>query len=164
MKTRNRGATVPPATFVLQRFLPYVLSVAASRVSVAFAAMVDDEFGISLPDWRVLSHVSANREVSVKTIAAHTSMDKPSVSRSVARLVAAGLISRTNNPDDQRLVVLTLTARGSELYGRIVPRMLALERELKREFGARRYAEVRDALVELTSAARQVRGNRNAGA
>ena len=39
--------------FDLNAFLPYRINAAASRISRAFAEKYRDEFGISIPEWRV---------------------------------------------------------------------------------------------------------------
>src|SRR5438067_11197368 len=40
--------------FKLEEFLPYQLSVTANNVSRLFAKKYDEEYGLSIPEWRVL--------------------------------------------------------------------------------------------------------------
>ena len=56
--------------FDLDAFLPYQLAVAATRVSRAFAERYRAEFGLSIPEWRVLAHLSRSGAVSVREIEA----------------------------------------------------------------------------------------------
>ena len=44
-------------SFDLDGFLPYRLSVAASRISRRFAALYGAEAGLSIPEWRVVVSV-----------------------------------------------------------------------------------------------------------
>ena len=44
-----------PSSFNLETFLPYRLSVTTNRVSRAFAAQYEQEFGISIPEWRAIA-------------------------------------------------------------------------------------------------------------
>ena len=44
--------------FRLELFLPYRLSVLANRLSREFARRYQDEFGLSIPEWRVIAAVS----------------------------------------------------------------------------------------------------------
>lgn len=114
----------------LERFLPYRLSVVTNLVSRAFAQRYETAFGLTIPEWRVVAVLGRYAPASSQEISRRTAMDKAKVSRAVARLVASGLVSRTENPDDHRQNVLTLTARGQSTYREIVPLARAIERDL----------------------------------
>ncbi len=107
--------------FDLAAFLPYQLAVAAARVSRGFADRYRAEFGLSIPEWRVLAHLAHSDSVSVREIHARVDMDKSKVSRAAARLESAGLIEKRINGTDRRLVDLRLTNAGRALIARIVP-------------------------------------------
>ncbi len=63
-------------------------------------------------------------------VAERTSMDKVQVSRAVAKLIAAGRISRETDPEDRRRAPLSPTPEGRAVYRRIVPLVKARERDL----------------------------------
>ena len=46
-------------SFLLSQFLPYQLAVAAAHVSREFSTRYRREFGLSIPEWRVLAHIAA---------------------------------------------------------------------------------------------------------
>ena len=138
--------------FDLDAFLPYRLSVAAARVSRGFAARYRAEFGLTIPEWRVLAHLSAaGGPVSVREIHARVDMDKPKVSRAAARLEKAGHIAKSENAADRRLVALSLTQAGRDLIARIVPVALRYQEELMRDLGGDGVA-LRRALDRLLAA------------
>lgn len=116
--------------FDLDAFLPYRLAVASSHVSREFAALYQEEFGISLPEWRILAHLSQTDRVSVRDIHKRVDMDKSKVSRAAARLERAGLVEKLLNPYDRRLVSLSLTGDGRALIARIIPVALAFQEQL----------------------------------
>lgn len=60
----------------------------------------------------VLRQLRAAPGLSVRELAERTLARQSAVSEVVAKLVAAGLVTRTVSPADARQVVLTLTARG----------------------------------------------------
>jgi DNA-binding MarR family transcriptional regulator len=107
--------------FDLIQFLPYQLAVAAARISKGFAALYQAEFGLSIPEWRVLAHLSHAGTVSVREIQARVDMDKSKVSRAAARLEEAGLIEKRTHGTDKRLLDMQLTDAGHRLMARIVP-------------------------------------------
>jgi DNA-binding MarR family transcriptional regulator len=121
--------------FLLDDFLPYRLSVASARVSRRFAALYGAELGISNPEWRVLAHLAQAGSVSVRDIFARVGMDKPKVSRAAARLEEAGLVRKTVDPQDRRLVALTLTPAGERLMARFGEIAAAFQEELLCELG-----------------------------
>lgn len=116
--------------FQLTAFLPYQLAVAAGRVSKAFSERYRTEFGLSIPEWRVLAHLAGGDAVSVREIHARVDMDKSKVSRAAARLEQAGLIEKRGHAEDKRLLDMRLTAKGQELMARIVPIADAYQEEL----------------------------------
>ncbi len=117
-------------SFDLSAFLPYQLAVASSRVSKAFADRYRTEFGLTIPEWRVLAHLAQSASVSVREIHARVDMDKSKVSRAAARLESAGLIEKRENPDDRRLLDMRLTDKGRELMAQIMPVAHAFQAEL----------------------------------
>ena len=120
------------ASFRLESFLPYRLSVTTNRVSRAFAAHYEQEFGISIPEWRVIAVLGAFAPLSSNEICERTAMDKAKVSRAVATLLKKGSIEREAHQTDQRLIQLTLSRRGRKIYEAIIPRARAIEAEVTR--------------------------------
>jgi DNA-binding MarR family transcriptional regulator len=135
-------------SFDLSAFLPYQLAVASSRVSKAFADRYRAEFGLSIPEWRVLAHLAQSDQVSVREIQARVDMDKSKVSRAAARLETAGLIEKRENPDDRRLLDMRLTDKGHDLIARIVPIADAYQAEVLAKLAAEAPA-FRTALLRL---------------
>lgn len=113
--------------FDLNEFLPYQLAVAAGHVSRGFAELYRAEFGLTMPEWRVLAHLAQSGKVSVREIQARVDMDKSKVSRAAARLEAAGLIEKRAHDLDRRLLEMSLTPAGRDLIARIVPIAKAYE-------------------------------------
>lgn len=137
------------ADFQLEEFLPYRLSVLANRLSRTFARRYQDEFGISIAEWRVIAVLGGFAPLSSNEIGDKTEMDKAKVSRAVAALLKAGLIAREGHPTDQRLIQLTLSRQGRRIYEAIVPRARALETELTRGLSRQDMARIHALLDQL---------------
>jgi DNA-binding MarR family transcriptional regulator len=132
--------------FDLNAFLPYQLAVVAARISRDFARRYSTEFGLTIPEWRVIAHLAQAGTVSVREIHERVDMDKSKVSRAAARLEAAGLIAKAPHPTDRRLVALSLTGTGQALMARITPIARSYEAEVEARLGPARSAAFRDAL------------------
>lgn len=137
----------------LAHFLPYRLSVVSNLVSRAFARRYADAFGLSIPEWRVMAVLGRYAPASSQDICQRTAMDKAKVSRAVTRLVTGGLVSRRDNPQDQRQNVLTLSPQGLAVYRQIVPLALATERELLDGLSAEEVALLHALLTHLDTRA-----------
>lgn len=135
-------------SFDLSAFLPYQLAVASSRISKGFAERYRAEFGLTMPEWRVLAHLAQSDAVSVREIHARVDMDKSKVSRAAARLESQGLIEKRENAGDRRLLDMRLTAKGRDLIARIVPIADAYQAEILAALGAQAPA-FRAALLTL---------------
>ena len=121
--------------FDLNAFLPYRLNAVASRISRTFAEHYRDEFGISIPEWRVLVHLHHAGDVSVRDIEARVDMEKSKVSRAASRLEIAGYVSKAVNDSDRRLLVLRLTPAGRALVARLLPVAMRFQDELLATLG-----------------------------
>ena len=116
--------------FDLTRFLPYRLAVAAEKLSEGLARRYRDDFGISVPEWRVLVHLAHSGNVSVRDIEARVAMEKSKVSRAASRLEAAGYVAKEVNESDRRLLHLSLTEKGRALMARLLPLAIAYQDEI----------------------------------
>lgn len=121
--------------FALDQFLPYLINVAAGRLSRDFATRYRERFGISIPEWRVVAHLSQSGAVSVREVHERVEMDKSKVSRAAQRLEAAGYVMKRVNPDDRRLVELSLTPAGHEMMTELARVADAYQAELLARLG-----------------------------
>jgi DNA-binding MarR family transcriptional regulator len=133
----------------LEKFLPFRLSVLSNTVSSAIAAAYFANFGLTIPEWRVMAILAANPGLSAAEVTARTAMDKVAVSRAVASLLAAGRLRRTTVPADRRRTHLALTTAGAAVYSRVVPMALDYERKLVAPLSKRDRATLDRILREL---------------
>ncbi|MGO4852171.1 MarR family winged helix-turn-helix transcriptional regulator [Phaeovulum sp. W22_SRMD_FR3] len=121
--------------FDLMGFTPYRLSVAAQALSEQLARHYRTDYGISIPEWRVLVHLAHSGDVSVRDIEIRVAMEKSKVSRAASRLETAGYIVKRVNDSDRRLVQLALTPKGRALMAELLPVALAFQAELAARLG-----------------------------
>ncbi len=116
--------------FNLSDFLPYRLAVLSERISKRISRVYGEKYDLSLPEWRVIVHLSRCHRVSVREIHNCVNLEKPRVSRAVSRLEAAGLVVKEAGATDHRLVEISLTPTGWEVLDGIVPEAQAVEARL----------------------------------
>lgn len=114
----------------LDDFVPYRLSVLSNTVSSAIAGAYAQQFGLSIPEWRVLTVLALEPGLSAAQVAVRTAMDKVAVSRAVASLLRSRRIARAFADADRRRSVLRLAAAGEKVYAKVIPFARHYEREL----------------------------------
>lgn len=119
---------------VLDRFLPYRLSITSNLVSDRIARTYESLFGLTIPEWRLVAVIAEGGAITQADIGERTRMDKVTVSRAAIALVERGLLARTPNPTDKRSHHLSLTVAGLDLYGNIAPKALELEAKIFARF------------------------------
>jgi DNA-binding MarR family transcriptional regulator len=152
MKARAKKAALSKEAadiFRLEDFLPYRLAVASNRVSRLFTQSYAENFGLTIPEWRVLAVVGRYETLSPSAVGEATAMDKVKVSRAAASLVARGLLKQSQDPTDGRGRLLRLTRKGTALHGHILPQARALEATLADGLSRAEWATLNKALAKL---------------
>ena len=114
----------------LDRFIPYRLSVLSNTVSMIIASAYEREFGLSIPQWRVIAVLARYPDLSAVEVAERTAMDKVAVSRAVQGLLDSKRVLRAYDKGDRRRSILRLSAAGQAVYQRVAPLALRYEQEL----------------------------------
>ena len=119
-----------PNAFRLSAFLPYRLAVLSERVSKRLSVEYERTHGLAVAEWRVLVHLQRAGASSVRDICTYVNLEKPRVSRAVAKLEADGLVAKAQGQEDARLVSITLTDAGRDALNGIVPAASEIEERL----------------------------------
>ncbi len=139
------------ATFLLENFLPYRLSVAEEIVSRLIARDHLAERGLSMSEWRLIAAVGRFGVVSPTMAGAHAAMDKVKVSRAAANLVGQGLLRQSHDPADGRGRLLRLTRKGSAVYAELLPTADAIEATLMESLTKTERVVLHKALAKLSA-------------
>lgn len=105
---------------------------------------LEERHGFNLNEWRVLAQVAtsdgADNASSAQQISARTGIDKGWISRSIARLLDQGLITRFTDPEDARRHRLQITEDGAAAFELGVTTMRQLQNRLLDAFDAEDHA------------------------
>jgi DNA-binding MarR family transcriptional regulator len=109
----NSGS--PSRTEIDAVMLGAQLLVAISAQSVAAV-----ETEVSLPQLRLLVILASRGAQSLNEVARNLEIHASNATRACDRVVEAGLVRRQDDPNDRRLLQLTLTRRGEQLVERVM--------------------------------------------
>jgi DNA-binding MarR family transcriptional regulator len=140
----------------LQQFFPYRLAVLAETVSRSMAQVYAERFDLTRDEWRVLAALADEGEMKTTRVIEHTTLDKMQVSRAVKRLEEAGLVARSDDPDDGRGYLLKLTAAGRALHRKVVPMVQAREAFLLEGLAPQERVALDAALAKVLQRAQQL--------
>ena len=115
---------------ILEDFLPYRLAILSHTVSTSIAKAYDRNFGLTIPEWRVIAIIGRFPGLSAVEVADRTMMDKVAVSRAVTKLIKSGRIDREFADADRRRSILTLSEEGRKVHDEIAPLALGIEADL----------------------------------
>jgi len=97
----------------------------------------------------IINYLAQNPQSSVKEVAGHLGLATPTVSISLRRLERMGLTSRQPHPQDQRMVLVSLTPQGEELHQQV----RQFRRQLAADMLSGLEAEERNELLRLLNKA-----------
>ncbi|WP_019515071.1 MarR family winged helix-turn-helix transcriptional regulator [Sphingomonas sp. Mn802worker] len=119
---------------ILDEFVPFLLSVTSNRVSGRIATAYESLFGLSIPEWRLITVIAEGQATTQAEIGERTRMDKVTVSRAAIALTQRGLLERSPNSQDRRSHHLMLSAAGRTLYAEVAPKAKELEARIFSRF------------------------------
>ena len=93
-------------------FAIYSASIALNRLYKPIL----DGFGVTYPQYLVLSVLWEQDGQTIGALAERLALESSTITPLVKRLEAAGFVLRERNPEDERQVIVTLTAKGWSLH------------------------------------------------
>jgi DNA-binding MarR family transcriptional regulator len=138
---------------ILDRFLPYRLSVASNAVSGRISNAYRKRFGLKIAEWRLIAILAETPSLTPAMLGERTRMDKIAVSRAATALIERGLVAADDNPADGRSHFLSLTDDGQALYAEIAPVALSTEAALFESLSAAERATLEALLRRIETTA-----------
>ncbi|MBD8493076.1 MarR family winged helix-turn-helix transcriptional regulator [Pseudomonas syringae] len=129
----------------LARYVPGLLTFLTNKLGTGASQCYRKHFGIGLVEWRMLSMLAVESDITANRICQVVGLDKSAASRSLQTLEAAGHIRSQVDPRDARRYTISLTDSGQALHDRVIKVALERERRLLSDLSPQ---EV-DTLIEL---------------
>jgi MarR family transcriptional regulator, organic hydroperoxide resistance regulator len=125
--------TPPPASTTPTRFIDdyllYLLARASHVVSTEFHEQLRRR-GISVPVWRVLASLIGSSGETVTGLAEVCLLQQPTMTKLLDRMVRDGLVKRSQDTRDRRVVRVALTSRGETVTTELAQAAKAHEAEV----------------------------------
>lgn len=128
-----------------------VLLLKARESSLAYVRPVLQAHGLTEPQWRVLCALRDKPNLNAQSLAEHSCILSPSLSRILSRFEADGLILRSVSSVDQRSVSIRLSAKGKRLCDRLLPKLAQRYQYLQEQTGHEQIQQLTRALQEFIS-------------
>ena len=105
---------IPRDPLALERQVCFALSVATRSVLSVYRPILEP-MGLTHPQYLVMLALWGQSPLAVKELIEMLQLDGPTLSPLLKRLEAAGLVTRTRDPDDERQLRIDLTEKGRAL-------------------------------------------------
>jgi MarR family transcriptional regulator, organic hydroperoxide resistance regulator len=92
-------------------FLTDLLACAAHVLTFGFAKVLRER-GVSLPVWRVMAALLAHPDETVTGLAEKCLLQQPTMTKLLDHMARGGLVARSHDPRDRRVVRVVLTPEG----------------------------------------------------
>ena len=142
---------IPGDPLALERQVCFALSIAARSVLSIYRPILEP-MGLTHPQYLVMLALWGQSPLAVKELIDMLQLDGPTLSPMLKRLEAAGLVTRTRDPNDERQLRVDLTGNGRALRRQalnVPPTVMA-----KLGMGLGELEELHRALTALNDAAR----------
>lgn len=148
-----------PSLHVLESLVTYRLTRVADTLMRAAAQVYRERHGVTVTELRLLATIGHHQPLAQNEVSRLTGIDKAWVSRSLAALVARGLVARGQHPTDHRIILLSLTRAGKTRVQQIVPLAVARNERLLVNVNGTRRAALVELLEEIQLQAEDVLAN-----
>ena len=127
-----------------------ILEQAQRRVSRELDRVLS-EVGASAEQWRVLDKLSDEKGLPIGELALQLSMNPPTMTKLIDRMVAAGLVQRIVDDEDSRRVLVFITDTGLVLFGKLSQKATEFHEGLAESLNAREAQQLSKLLGHLTN-------------
>lgn len=117
----------------LVEFIPYLLRRLTTELNTVIVRDLKP-YNINLPRWRTIAVLHFCGGVTVGDLARLTSLTQPGTSQIIDKLVTENIVMRRPKEDDNRIMLISLTSRGNELFNDIFPVILCHQDHLTSDF------------------------------
>jgi DNA-binding MarR family transcriptional regulator len=133
-----------PSNYTMRNSVGYLMRICTNRVMPQMEALFEDQ-ELTFSQWTTLVALHDGRISTAGDLAHNICHDAGSLTRLIDEMVKRGLVTRSRNESDRRVVTLALTTRGGDLVEELAPRVMHFWNDLLAGFS---HVEI-DTLINL---------------
>jgi DNA-binding MarR family transcriptional regulator len=133
-----------PSNYTMRNSVGYLMRICTNRFLPQMEALFEDQ-ELTFSQWTTLVALHDGRISTAGDLAHNICHDAGSLTRLIDEMVKRGLVTRSRNESDRRVVTLALTTRGGDLVEELAPRVMHFWNDLLAGFS---HAEI-DTLINL---------------
>ena len=149
---------MPGSQTRLTDFVPYRMAITSNAVSGLIASQYRNEFGLKIPEWRIMAVLGDAGQMTQRDLVRATLMDKVAVNRACKVLEERNLVQRSPNEADGRSHHLELTGEGRAMFDQIWPQALDIYEKIFTVLSPREIEKLRSLLDKLLASVRALEG------
>ncbi|MDD9894333.1 MAG: homoprotocatechuate degradation operon regulator HpaR [Gammaproteobacteria bacterium] len=134
----------------INRSLPMQLLLARESAMALFRPMLRS-FGLTDQQWRVIRVLASQNNIEAFELSQQSMILPPSLTRILKNLEEEGLVKRDRDKEDQRKVLISLSAKGQRKFQQVVPDSEKIYRSIERKVGKKALNDLLKQLVALNS-------------
>ena len=147
-REEGRAGTVH-ATLDLERYVPHLVMVLASKFASGSSRLYRRHFGLGTTEWRIMVLLAVESWITPQRVCQVIGFDKAAVSRSVRVLNERGWVAVRPNMANARSFQVTLTDAGRRLHDRILGVALEREQRLVSSLAPQEVEQLRNMLARM---------------
>jgi len=118
-EAQSKAATTKPAAAEVDELVTALLTASRVLVGVSAQSLAEIEDTVTVTQFRTLVVLDGHGEMNLNGLAERLGVTPSTAMRMIDRLLAGQLVTRRENPDNRREVVLALTAQGEKLVRQV---------------------------------------------
>ena len=136
------------STALRHRNLPQLMLQAREALMAQFRPILNEN-GVTEQQWRIVRALLMQGPLEPRQLCEMCQISSPSIVGVLQRLEEGGLVVRERMPDDQRRVLVSVTARSRQLGRRMIPAIEARYQEIEKMVGVNTLQQAYDILDAL---------------
>ncbi|WP_336973108.1 MarR family winged helix-turn-helix transcriptional regulator [Alcaligenes sp. PF14] len=141
------------APLTLPAMMMFQLYRAWSASNPIFIRLCEGRFNITRREWRILAIANMHPALTGTALAEAAALDTARCSRAVSTLCEKGLLKRTRDTKDSRIVHVSVTELGMQRYEEVMPVVASLNEEIFQDLSAAELSALSSMLDRVTSRA-----------
>ncbi|MFV0382646.1 MarR family winged helix-turn-helix transcriptional regulator [Paracoccus sp. (in: a-proteobacteria)] len=114
----------------IRNYAPFLINVVSNAWQRRTSSIYRERFGLGITEWRVMSMLNIEPDITAHRVCAVVTMDKAAASRSLKTLLDGGYVTFDASPTDPRKRKWRLSGKGLQTHDEILAIALGCEAEM----------------------------------